>query len=209
MLLVLIVIWLGFNILTGGVFLSARNLFNLSLQVSVVGIMACGMVLVIVARQIDFRSARRSASSACRRPHPDRGPPDRRSDDLVVTCLCDARRWCPDRVNAGGACRLRRHAFVRRHAGRPAVFPQRRLPDQRAAGRSPPSMRRFSCSAAVSTGRSARSGAGSSAISPSSASSRGPAWAPAPARARCECRAPLMDGVLSASGAATILASWR
>jgi D-xylose transport system permease protein len=54
MLLVLIVIWLGFDILTGGIFLSARNLFNLSLQVAVVGIMACGMVLIIVARQIDL-----------------------------------------------------------------------------------------------------------------------------------------------------------
>src|SRR5262249_42015476 len=54
MLLVLLAIWFGFNILTGGIFLTARNLFNLSLQVSVVGIMACGMVLVIVARQIDL-----------------------------------------------------------------------------------------------------------------------------------------------------------
>ncbi len=54
MLLVLLAIWFGFDILTGGIFLTARNLFNLSLQVSVVGIMACGMVLVIVARQIDL-----------------------------------------------------------------------------------------------------------------------------------------------------------
>src|SRR3974377_1579716 len=54
MLVVLLAIWLGFDILTSGVFLTARNLFNLSLQVSVVGIMACGMVLVIVARQIDL-----------------------------------------------------------------------------------------------------------------------------------------------------------
>src|SRR6476661_3461181 len=54
MLLVLAVIWIVFNFLTGGLFLTARNLFNLSLQVAVVGIMACGMVLVIVARQIDL-----------------------------------------------------------------------------------------------------------------------------------------------------------
>jgi len=54
MMAVLIAIWIAFNILTDGVFLSARNLFNLSLQVAVVGIMACGMVLVIVARQIDL-----------------------------------------------------------------------------------------------------------------------------------------------------------
>src|SRR6476661_8426505 len=54
MLLVLLLTWFGFDLLTGGLFLTARNLFNLSLQVSVVGIMACGMVLVIVARQIDL-----------------------------------------------------------------------------------------------------------------------------------------------------------
>ncbi len=54
MVFVLVLIWLGFDVLTGGIFLTARNLFNLSLQVSVVGIMTCGMVLVIVARQIDL-----------------------------------------------------------------------------------------------------------------------------------------------------------
>jgi len=51
---VLVLIWIGFDILTGGIFLTSRNLFNLSLQVAVVGIMTCGMVLVIVARQIDL-----------------------------------------------------------------------------------------------------------------------------------------------------------
>jgi D-xylose transport system permease protein len=54
MIAILITIWLAFDTLTGGIFLTARNLFNLSLQVAVVGIMACGMVLVIVARQIDL-----------------------------------------------------------------------------------------------------------------------------------------------------------
>jgi len=54
MLLVLCAIWIGFNFLTGGLFLTSRNLFNLSLQVSVVGIMTCGMVLVIVSRHIDL-----------------------------------------------------------------------------------------------------------------------------------------------------------
>ncbi len=54
MVLVLVAIWLTFNALTGGLFLTPRNLFNLSLQVAVVGIMACGMVLVIVSRHIDL-----------------------------------------------------------------------------------------------------------------------------------------------------------
>jgi D-xylose transport system permease protein len=51
---VLVVIWLGANVLTDGVFLSPRNLFNLSLQVSVVAITASGMILVIVTRHIDL-----------------------------------------------------------------------------------------------------------------------------------------------------------
>ena len=54
MLLTLALVWVGLDLLTGGRFLSARNLFNLSLQVTVTGIMATGMVFVIVARQIDL-----------------------------------------------------------------------------------------------------------------------------------------------------------
>ena len=54
MLLVMAAIWLALNVLTGGTFLTPRNLFNLSLQVAVVGIMSCGMVLVIVSRHIDL-----------------------------------------------------------------------------------------------------------------------------------------------------------
>ena len=54
MIVVLLVIWVGFNIISGGTFLTARNLFFLSLQTSVVGIMATGMVLVIVSRNIDL-----------------------------------------------------------------------------------------------------------------------------------------------------------
>ncbi len=54
MLLVMGVVWLALHVLTGGDFLTPRNLFNLSLQVAVVGIMSCGMVLVIVSRHIDL-----------------------------------------------------------------------------------------------------------------------------------------------------------
>jgi D-xylose transport system permease protein len=54
MLAVMALIWLFLNLLTGGTFLTPRNLFNLSLQVAVVGIMSCGMVLVIVSRHIDL-----------------------------------------------------------------------------------------------------------------------------------------------------------
>lgn len=51
---VLACIWAAFGIATDGIFLTPRNLYNLSLQVAVVGIMAAGMVLIIVGRQIDL-----------------------------------------------------------------------------------------------------------------------------------------------------------
>ncbi len=50
----LFVIWLGFHILSGGLFLTPRNLWNLSVQSSSVAVMATGMVLVIVTRNIDL-----------------------------------------------------------------------------------------------------------------------------------------------------------
>ena len=54
MIIALLVIWVVLNILTGGIFLTARNMYNLAVQSSVVGIMATGMVLVIVCRHIDL-----------------------------------------------------------------------------------------------------------------------------------------------------------
>jgi D-xylose transport system permease protein len=54
MVVALTVVWIVFQFLTGGIFLSAVNLWNLSVQTSVVGIMVGGMVLVIIARQIDL-----------------------------------------------------------------------------------------------------------------------------------------------------------
>jgi D-xylose transport system permease protein len=54
MVVALGIIWVGFNIGSGGTFLSARNLWNLSVQTAPVGIMATGMVLVIVTRNIDL-----------------------------------------------------------------------------------------------------------------------------------------------------------
>jgi len=54
MLLALGAIWIGLDRLADGVFLTPRNLYNLAVQSSVVGVMACGMVGVIVARHIDL-----------------------------------------------------------------------------------------------------------------------------------------------------------
>ena len=42
------------HVLSGGLFLTPRNLWNLSVQTSSVAIMATGMVLVIVTRNIDL-----------------------------------------------------------------------------------------------------------------------------------------------------------
>lgn len=54
MLGALVVIWLLFHWQTGGIFLTPRNLSNLMLQMSVTGIVAVGMLMVIVASQIDL-----------------------------------------------------------------------------------------------------------------------------------------------------------
>lgn len=59
MLGALALIWVGFHVygqvVNGfGAFLTPRNLWNLSVQTSSIGIMACGMVLVIVTRHIDL-----------------------------------------------------------------------------------------------------------------------------------------------------------
>jgi D-xylose transport system permease protein len=55
----LVLIWTGFHLYGAivndfGAFLTARNLWNLSVQTSSIGIMATGMVLVIVTRNIDL-----------------------------------------------------------------------------------------------------------------------------------------------------------
>ncbi|MEM9427845.1 MAG: sugar ABC transporter permease, partial [Pseudomonadota bacterium] len=55
----LALIWIGFHLYGAlvngfGAFLTPRNLWNLSVQTSSIGIMACGMVLVIVTRHIDL-----------------------------------------------------------------------------------------------------------------------------------------------------------
>jgi len=49
-----IVLWLAFNLMSGGLFLSPRNLWNLSVQSAAVAIMTSGMVLIIVSRNIDL-----------------------------------------------------------------------------------------------------------------------------------------------------------
>lgn len=59
MLGALLIIWVGFHLYgevfnDGGRFLTPRNLWNLSVQTASIGVMATGMVLVIITRNIDL-----------------------------------------------------------------------------------------------------------------------------------------------------------
>src|SRR5678816_3183525 len=54
MLMVLTALWIALHLSTDGLFLTPRNLYNLSIQTSAIAVIACGMVFVIVARQIDL-----------------------------------------------------------------------------------------------------------------------------------------------------------
>src|SRR6516165_7887544 len=54
LVLALVLIWAALAVATHGIFLTPRNLYNLSIQTCVTAIMACGMVYLIVARQIDL-----------------------------------------------------------------------------------------------------------------------------------------------------------
>ena len=54
MVISLLAIWIVFHIVSGGDFLTARNLWNLSVQSTSIAIMATGMVLLIVSRNIDL-----------------------------------------------------------------------------------------------------------------------------------------------------------
>ena len=54
MVTALVVLWLSFNILSDGLFLTPRNLWNLSVQSAAVAVMTTGMILIIVSRNIDL-----------------------------------------------------------------------------------------------------------------------------------------------------------
>ena len=54
MVAALLLIWVGFHVMSDGAFLTSRNLWNLSVQSASIAIMATGMVLIIVSRNIDL-----------------------------------------------------------------------------------------------------------------------------------------------------------
>lgn len=54
MLGALAIVWIGFNIFSDGLFLTPRNLWNLSVQTASVAVMVTGMVFIIATRNIDL-----------------------------------------------------------------------------------------------------------------------------------------------------------
>ena len=64
MIAVLIVVWIVLEMLTGGLFLSARNLTNLSGQVAITAVLAAGAVLLMVPGYIDLSLGATVAASA-------------------------------------------------------------------------------------------------------------------------------------------------
>jgi D-xylose transport system permease protein len=54
LLLAVAIIWIFFSFLTDGAFVTPRNLSNLMRQMSITGMLACGMVFVIIAGEIDL-----------------------------------------------------------------------------------------------------------------------------------------------------------
>ncbi|MCG8568900.1 MAG: sugar ABC transporter permease, partial [Spirochaetes bacterium] len=54
MIIALIIIWIIFGIFTKGLFFSPRNMSNLFRQMTIISFLACGMVLIIVANNIDL-----------------------------------------------------------------------------------------------------------------------------------------------------------
>ena len=174
----LLIIWIGLHILSGGLFLTPRNLWNLSVQSSSIAIMATGMVLVIVTRNIDLSvgsilgfvgmimggdagripapCARYSARQPVDLDHRAGGGPSARPVDRRVPGLSD---------------RLSEHSRLYRHAWRPAGLARRGVvgdqrPHRGADGRDLQADGRRRRRV-----RSARPGAGSSASSPARRSS--------------------------------------
>ena len=64
MIIVLIAVWVVLELVTGGLFLSARNLTNLSGQVAITAILASGAVIVMISGYIDLSLGATVAASA-------------------------------------------------------------------------------------------------------------------------------------------------
>ena len=166
-------IWLGFDILSGGDFLTARNLWNLSVQSVSIAIMATGMVLIIVSRNIDLSVGSQLGF-------------------IGYTMAMVQIDWIPNSLGLGfdrwytwivavaigialgagiGGCpgvhrRLRRRAVVHRHARRDPDLARSHLPLRTGSSRWRRWTATTSCSAADREVRSASGAAGCRGRSP-------------------------------------------
>ena len=154
MLAALAVIWIGFNVLSGGLFLTPRNLWNLSVQTASVAIMATGMVLIIVSRNIDLSIGSSSALTGMTMAMLQAEWIPKAFGlgfDQPWTWIVDPGRRARPRRRSSAAPglrhRLRRRAVVHRHARRAARLARPRLParagpDDRPARHDLPAARR-------------------------------------------------------------------
>ena len=144
----------------GGLFLTPRNLWNLSVQSSSVAIMATGMVLVIVTRNIDLSvgSMLGFIGMVMGVVQADLLPKllgfDIRHLDRHARGRLDPRRH--DRRFPRLDDRLSRHSVLHRHARRPAGLARRRLVGDQRARRSRRWTARSGSWAAARKARSAR-----------------------------------------------------
>ena len=143
-----LLIWIVFHILSGGLFLTPRNLWNLSVQSAPVAIMATGMVLVIVTRNIDLSvgSMLGFLGMVMGVIQVDVLPKLLGFEHPATWILLSRSGWCSASSSVrlqGCADRLSRHSLLYCHAWRPSGLARRGMvgdarPD-RGAARSRPS----------------------------------------------------------------------
>ena len=156
--------WIGFNIVSDGTFLTARNLWNLSVQSASIAIMATGMVLVIVSRNIDlsvgamlgFVGYTMAMAQTVWLPADPRARP-RAPGHLDRHRTPGARARPGHRRHPGLRHRLRGHPVLHRHPRRPARLARPDLPvragaDDRADGPHVPAAGRRSSGLAGTVG---------------------------------------------------------
>ena len=161
MVAALAIIWVGFDLLSGGKFLTPRNLWNLSVQSASIGIMATGMVLIIVSRNIDL-----SVGSMLGFLGYTMAMVQAEWIPKALGLGFDQPYTCPDRPR----CRPRRRGAHRRHHGL----------HRRVRGRSPPSSSPW-----------AGSSSGAASSSATRRARRSPRWTTTSASSVAGPRAPL------------------
>ena len=154
MIVALAILWVAFNFLSDGLFLSPRNLWNLSVQSAAVAIMTTGMVLIIVSRNIDlsigsilvFTAMVMGLLQAEWLPALI-GPGYDPSFFWIVALLAGDRRRSRPRRHPGVPDRVPQDPVVHRDPRRPADLARRGIPagqgqDDRPTRRNVPAARR-------------------------------------------------------------------